>query len=572
MRDSCTECAAPRCHRSCDLFDRGVVGRCKRFVDGIVVHKTDNSFTYEVEALFKPWGQIICCGNTWCVDEQAYKRWAPWIPRLGHLAFLLQCFFRPLPATMHWWITDKLRGLGNRLPRLLNKLAFRPGQPLPTRLIAIIGNPQHEPVDLELSLSGFGDSQEGRSLRRTFSLKTGWNVICIPAEEINPVVDLRKLYRFCLVPLVDSPVLLQFAYMGFVYDGRRKPVKLLVVDLDNTLWSGILVETPDKLFSLLPGIRETLEMFDRRGILLSVASKNNEVDAKAVLERLGLWDYFLYPQINWEPKSAGIRRIVASLNIGLDAVAFVDDSEFERAEVASSLPEVRTYDATELACLGSRSEFDVPVTDESKDRRALYRQEGRRNMEFERSSVDYDTFLVSCRMRLILERLTDTNRERVFELVQRTNQLNYSGRHYMREELQRLVGDSRLVPVVMRCEDRFGNYGIVGFSLLERTGSDLKVRDLMLSCRVQGKRVEHGCFAYLVSTARRVGLKQLVCCFTRTSRNAPAARVFADMGFAVMAVDGSNETYQLGIDCPPPKIEWVVVQDDVDLASLLSLK
>ena len=112
-------------------------------------------------------------------------------------------------------------------------------------------------------------------------------------------------------------------------------------DLDHTLWNGILVEDGAEQIQLRDGIVDVVKELDRRGILQSVASKNNHEDAIAALEKLGIAEYFLHPQIHWQPKSKSIGAIAEALNIGVDTLMFVDDQEFERREVASAWPEVR---------------------------------------------------------------------------------------------------------------------------------------------------------------------------------------------------------------------------------------
>jgi FkbH-like protein len=581
--EHCTECAAPDCHDTCDLFERSRVGRCRRFVDGLVATwSATGPIPYTLEAIFKPSARLLCVGNAYCVTPRACRRLAVLALLCSRASYRLQELFRFLPARAQWRVTDKILGLGNRLPRFFNALSARGWGGRPESLLAVIGNPGAEEIRVEISLSGFGDSQKGRSLQRVVVLPHGWRSVTIPVSEIRPVIDLNGLFRICVVPLIERPALLQFSYLGFVARAGRerrtaawaaapsgeKNVKLLVTDLDNTLWDGVLIENPDGDYALLPGVRETLEELDRRGVLLSIASRNNPEDAKAVLELLGIWDLFLHPRINWEPKSANVRRIAEELNVGVDTVAFVDDMEFERAEVRAALPDVRTYPAAAFAGLPSLEAFTVPVTGESRQRRRLYHEESRRREEFRGSDADYDAFLASCNIRLHLGPLTADNRERVFELVQRTNQLNFSGNRYSRESLDELTRAPGLLPVVMRCEDRFGDYGIVGFAILRVSGNALEMTDLMFSCRIQGKKVEHGFLACLAEQAGRAGLERVVCRYVRTPRNTPAARVFEDLGFAKEAEADPSGREPYSLSCAGARFPALPVKV-VDEASVL---
>jgi FkbH-like protein len=588
--EHCTECAAPDCHDSCDLFERSGVGRCRRFADGIVVsRRTIGPFPYSLEVLFKPWAQILCVGNTWCVSPARYRflsRLSLWIGRLSYLA---QCALRVLPARMHWRVADKIRGGGNRVPRWMNRLAARGHGVLPDTLVCVVGNPHDEALTIEIGVSGFANSQKGRSFRKTEIIPRGWHSIRVPVREIAEVIDLRQLFRVSVVPLIDKPMLLQFLYIGFAAGGQQPPphpapakveataagpkVKLLVVDLDETLWDGILIENPDRGIALRPGVREALETLDQRGVLLSVASKNNYDDARRILETVGIWDLFLYPKISWEPKSASIGRIVRELNIGLAAAAFVDDSEFERAEVKAALPEVRVFDAHELPTLPTRLEFIVSTTEESRRRRFMYKTEEQRQTAFAESALDYDAFLTSCKMTVVLELLNAGNRDRVCELVQRTNQLNFSGNHYSRESLDSVVRQREVAPIVMRCRDRFGDYGIVGFAVLKMDRPEIEVSDLMFSCRVQGKKVEHSVLTYLMQQAQAGGISRCRCRFKRTDRNAPAGAVLADLGFTRDATHGPTdpETYSRACRAEDSRQYPVSVVDGAGLSALLAV-
>ena len=192
--------------------------------------------------------------------------------------------------------------------------------------------------------------------------------------------------RIKLYPENDLDAELDILWCDFVQGSpieSEKPsptVKCMVWDLDGTLWDGILIETDDpKALKLKPGVLDLIRELDARGIIQSVASKNDFDNAYPLLEQLGIAEYFLYPQIHWNAKSISIKDIARSLNIGIDSLALVDDSVFEREQVRSALPMVRVYDATEMDKLLSLPEFTVPITEESKNRRQMYRAEEQRN-------------------------------------------------------------------------------------------------------------------------------------------------------------------------------------------------
>lgn len=192
---------------------------------------------------------------------------------------------------------------------------------------------------------------------------------------------------------------------------RTRSVKVVVWDLDNTVWDGVLLE--DEAVSLVPGVVEVIQELDRRGILQSVSSKNDHATAMAKLRELGIADYFLYPQINWNSKAASVQAIATAINVGIDSLAFIDDQSFEREEVAYSHPDVLCVDALEFDGILARSEF-MPrfVTDESRQRRQMYQSDIQRNAMEESFEGPKEDFLVTLGLKLTLGRATENDLQR----------------------------------------------------------------------------------------------------------------------------------------------------------------
>ena len=278
--------------------------------------------------------------------------------------------------------------------------------------------------------------------------------------------------------------------------GGRPDVKCVVFDLDHTLWEGILLENPD--VQVRPGVKELLETLDGRGILLSVVSKNTHEHAWSRLEELGLAEYFLHPAINWMPKSQNLKVVADRLNINLDTFAFVDDNPFELEQVASVLPMVECVPVEEMATLPDRPRYRGSSSVEARLRRQFYRDAMAREQVQQDFGEDYRGFLASCGIQLEIDPFQDEDLGRVVELVQRTNQLNFSGRKYERDRIESLIADEEIDKYVIRCSDRFGSYGTVGFSLVKREREAVRIDDFMLSCRVQGKFIEQAFFHHLM--------------------------------------------------------------------------
>jgi FkbH-like protein len=280
----------------------------------------------------------------------------------------------------------------------------------------------------------------------------------------------------------------------------------------------------------------------------SVVSKNDFDPAWKKLQQFGVAEYLLYPQIDWLPKSQKIRNLAKSLNLGIDSFAFIDDNQFELDEVASVIPELLPlrFDANLVAALKSDPRFQGSVTEESGNRRKMYQQQVAREHEEQGFGDDYRGFLKSCAMVLEICGYSDADRERVAELVQRTNQLNFSGRKYSRAELEKIIADPALGKYVLRVSDKYGSYGTVGFCLAKSTPMTLEVLDFMLSCRVQSKFIEQALFSHLLAHHNPADAKAIWVNFKKTDRNTPAHNVLRAIGFE--ACDGARDGFDGGSD------------------------
>ncbi len=331
-----------------------------------------------------------------------------------------------------------------------------------------------------------------------------------------------------LAPDGESRASLVFLTLDFITYRKRKghqridhKIKCVVFDLDNTLWDGVLLEDED--VHVRDDAVRLIEALDRRGILLGIASKNDADQAMAKLRALGLAAYFLHPQIGWAPKSEGLERVAEVLNLGIDAFAFVDDAGFERDEVAHRLPGVTCIDAAgDLGRLLDDPRLQGSGSAEAGHRRSYYRDAIVRERDRRASDIDYIDFLASSRIELEIKPYGAEDFERVAELAQRTNQLNFSGTRYTREDLRSRLADRRVAVHVLRCADRYGSYGTVGLAFVRRDGAEIRVEEFMLSCRVQGKFIEQAFFDHLTHGEHGERTRRLWVNFQSTARNAPA--------------------------------------------------
>ena len=308
-----------------------------------------------------------------------------------------------------------------------------------------------------------------------------------------------------------------------------RKIKCLVWDLDNTLWEGTLLEG-DRLH-LRPNVRQVLEELDRRGILLSIASKNNYEDGIAMLEEFGLREYFLYPQIGWGEKHRSIAAIVESLNIGIDTIAFIDDREQERAEVSYFCPEVKVLDEWAYQSLLDMEEFQPRfVTEDARHRRAMYLAEGVRKEAESAFTGSDETFLKTLEMKLSIAPVTEEDLQRVEELTVRTNQLNSTGVTYDYDQLKRFIHSDHHVFLIAGLRDRFGTYGKVGLVLAENRGGTLDIKLLLMSCRVATRGIGTAMLIHLIRMAKAKG-QWLTADFRETGRNRMMGITYKLIGF-----------------------------------------
>lgn len=306
-------------------------------------------------------------------------------------------------------------------------------------------------------------------------------------------------------------------------------VKCLVWDLDNTLWRGTLLE--DSQVQVDPVIRKVVAALDARGILQSVASKNDHDLAWAQLEECGLSDYFLLPHIGWGRKSDSIRRIAERLNFAPTAMAFMDDQPAERAEVSFHLPDVRCYSADLASALPDLPEFTPRVvTIDARRRRQMYRSGFERDAARESCIGPDAEFLRSLDLELRIGRANETELLRVEELTQRTSQMNATGVHYSARTLLTMCADATHEVLVAALTDRFGPHGRVAVSLLNKRDGCWHLKLLAASCRVVSFGIGAAVLNWLVDQAARAGV-HLVADFRATARNRMMEIAYRFAGF-----------------------------------------
>jgi FkbH-like protein len=336
--------------------------------------------------------------------------------------------------------------------------------------------------------------------------------------------------------------------------------KCVVWDLDDTLWHGTL-SAGDEVVPK-PGVVELVKTLDARGILQSVASKNNHDDAIAKLAELGLAEYFLCPQITWNSKSSAITEIQKTLNIGIDTIMFIDDQPFERDEVAFTHPNVETVDAADYLSLESMSRLSPAViTDDARRRRQMYVEDQIRSDSEQAYEGPREEFLRGLGLVFAISRAKDDDLLRLEELTKRTNQLNSTGIHYSYDQLDALKDDPGHDLWVCELTDRYGSYGKIGMALVEKRDDRWTVKLLLMSCRTVSKGVGTVLLSFLVKHASEHGTR-LLADFRRTDRNRQMLLTYQLANFHVVSSDGADYLYENDLSVRQDYPDYIVV--DVD--------
>lgn len=352
---------------------------------------------------------------------------------------------------------------------------------------------------------------------------------------------------------------------------RGNPYKVVALDLDNTLWGGIVGEVGLQGIELgEEGLglafqefqRELLKMHDA-GILLAIASKNNPDDAREVLRDHPSMvlkpEHFAAVRINWQDKATNLQELADELNLGVDSFVFLDDNPVEREWLRRALPAVLVPDlppdpVDRPAFLRQAPVFQrVTLTEADRIRAETYAVQAHR-VELRSSASNFDEFLASLAQEVTIEPLQRQSLARAAQMCQRTNQFNLTTRRYTAADLERMVHSADTEAYVLAVKDRFGDNGITGLGILKLNGESAEVDALLLSCRVLGRRIEDAFLHVLAGRARDRGVRHLVGRYIPTSKNVQVASFYPERGFAA-AGDGvfRLDLAQHRLD-PPPEI------------------
>jgi FkbH-like protein len=355
--------------------------------------------------------------------------------------------------------------------------------------------------------------------------------------------------------------------------------KVVVVDLDNTLWGGIVGEDGIDGIRIGPGspdgeayaaLQDYLLELRERGVLLAVCSKNNPDDARMPFERHPQMrlrmEHFAAFVANWRDKVENLRTIASTLSLGTDSFVFLDDNPVERAWVRSQLPEIAVVELGPSAFTYVR-ELDrlrlfhmTALTEEDRRRTELYREAAAR--EAARASAEsLEEFLQQLGMRSTDVPIGPTNLQRVTQLINKTNQFNLTTRRRTEAAVAHLAADDTGWARAFHLSDRFGDHGLIGVLICTAPSPELwEIDTWLMSCRVLGRRVEQFMFERLCQAALTAGITRLVGVYRPTAKNAQVANLYSRLGFSPVATDADEQRFELPLGEAAPAMSPTFIE------------
>lgn len=353
--------------------------------------------------------------------------------------------------------------------------------------------------------------------------------------------------------------------------------KCLVLDCDNILWGGVVGEeslSGIKLGTTYPGScyrafqQEILNLHDR-GVILALCSKNNEADVLEVFrdhqDMVLRETHFATWQVNWSDKVTSLRRIAKDLNIGLDSLVFVDDSQFECDLVREQLPQVAvlqlsTDPSSFRAKLSAGAYFDALVfSAEDRERNRMYRDDAQRRNLIE-SGGSLSEYLARLEMVACIGLADELTIPRVSQLTQKTNQFNLTTRRYGEAEIRTLLQNPEAAVFYLKLSDRTGNLGIVGVAIMRYSEKLAEIDTLLLSCRVIGRGAEDALLAHILASARARGCTSVRGRYLLSKKNIQVASFYAQRGFRLVAESAVGSDWEIFLDQEAyPAPAWIQI-------------
>ena len=337
--------------------------------------------------------------------------------------------------------------------------------------------------------------------------------------------------------------------------------KCLILDLDNTLWGGILGEDGVdgiKIGGSYPGnafsdFQKAILRLKDLGVMLAVCSKNNEKDVldawnqndNILINKEALVNY----KINWKNKAENITEIINELNIGPDSVVFIDDNPSEREIVKQFIPEIevpefpkQAYDLTDFAIEIGRRYFQIyKITDEDKSKTIQYQANNSRNI-LKKHFTKFEDYIKSLEINLLIKPVSKITIPRIAQMTQKTNQFNLTTKRYNEADIRQLIEDKYRI-FTLEVSDKFGNQGISGLIILReiKANQSVSIDSLLLSCRILGKKIEFEFVKYILFKMKNLGYTKVFAKYIESDRNEQVKDFYEELGFTCQKVKNKEK-------------------------------
>lgn len=381
------------------------------------------------------------------------------------------------------------------------------------------------------------------------------------------VMDYKMYYLADMKLAIQHMPKLCDKYLAYIKSILFFTKKCIVLDLDNTLWGGILGE--DGLEGIEIGatpqgkpfleVQKFLLALFQRGIILAINSKNNFDEAMTVFRQhpdmILREEHFAAMQINWRDKVSNMKDIAEDLKIGMDSFVFIDDEKYNREMVKEFLPEIHVVDLPEdpalyLSSLVELNDFNVlDLSEEDKKRGSIYAQQ-RKRKEFQRDAANIKEYFEGLEMVATIEKGRDFSIPRIAQLTQKTNQFNMTTRRYSNEDIRKFLERESSLVATVRIRDRFGDNGICGVVIVDKQSGQHRIDTFLLSCRVVGRGIESVLLGYVLDQLRKNKIDSLLGEFISTSKNAPAKDFYKDNGFNFIGKENEKEVWEYILSRP----------------------
>ncbi|MGY5852947.1 MAG: HAD-IIIC family phosphatase [Candidatus Thorarchaeota archaeon] len=420
-------------------------------------------------------------------------------------------------------------------------------------------------------------------------LRNSNRIFCVDVDSVaasfgkKDITNWNTWYRGSFPFSEDFTVYLADEYVRYIRALKGLSKKCIVLDMDNTLWGGVIGEDGMegiKLGNTSPGIefvdfqRALLSLYNR-GVILALNSKNNFDDAIQVLREHPFQvlkeEHFAAYRINWQHKSQNLVELAKEINIGLDSMVFLDDNPHEREQVRQALPEVMVVDLPKnprlyRSTLEQLDVFDVlSLTKEDLERGEMYVGK-RMRLELEQSASNLEDFLRTLDLVVTVREVTDFDMPRVVQLIGKTNQFNLTTRRYSDAETKDLRDSKDSAVYCMSVKDKFGDEGLVGVAIVRKEDAQWTIDSFLMSCRVIKRSVETAFMAKIISDARKENVQAIEGHYIPTKRNHPASDFYERHNFgrpAQVGDDGSITSWMFIMDEMTLEVpEWITLIEE----------